>query len=378
MQTGHWLKVRLRSWNRNHQPIGFGDGTKVIAHLGAVPLRRTVSSVAYLSQSSHTLHFGLGAATRVDQLEVRWHAGETNFFDSLDANATYELTEGEAKPKKVVTDPKGHTAQNVPPESRNDGVLKASQPLNTPALQHPNPPAADDKARLIEFWNKQHAAMNAMKIEKDIPKAIALFREALALNPNHEDSRYYLGLCLARQDDGDGALAQLDELKRINPQSHRAFQQWGVLRAMFARTPADLEAAEASLERARALNPEETGALLVLGEISLLRGLPVKADERLAAACRTNPKAVGGFFLRAYLAWKREDNAAAAHLLEQTRNALGKDCQPKGATSEGDVKQKQHVETTPLTRFWESWDGSTEPARAFAKLDEHLNARAGR
>jgi hypothetical protein len=31
-QTGHWLKVRLRSWNRNHQPIGFGDGTKMFAH----------------------------------------------------------------------------------------------------------------------------------------------------------------------------------------------------------------------------------------------------------------------------------------------------------------------------------------------------------
>jgi tetratricopeptide (TPR) repeat protein len=96
-----------------------------------------------------------------------------------------------------------------------------------------------------------------MKVEKDNPKAIALFREALALNPSHEDSHYYLGLCLASQADPDGALAQLDELKRINPQSHRAFQQWGVLRAMFARTPADLAAAEKSLERAHASTPKK-------------------------------------------------------------------------------------------------------------------------
>jgi hypothetical protein len=39
--------------------------------------------------------------------------------------------------------------------------------------------------------------MNAMKVENDNPKAIALFREAFALNPSHEDSHYYLGLCLA-------------------------------------------------------------------------------------------------------------------------------------------------------------------------------------
>ena len=214
--------------------------------------------------------------------------------------------------------------------------------------------------------------MNAMKVENDNPKAIALFREALALNPSHEDSHYYLGFCLAGQGDADGALAQLDELKRINPQSHRAFQQWGVLRAMFARTPADLAAAEKSLERAHALNPEETGALLVLGEISLLCGDAAKADERLAAVCRTNPRAVGGFFLRAYLAWKRGDDVFARKLLEETRIALGKDWQPKGSTSEGDVKRKQHVETTPLARFWEAWDGSPEPASNFAKLDEHL------
>ena len=141
---------------------------------------------------------------------------------------------------------------------------------------------------------------------------------------------------------------------------------------MFAQTPADLDAAEKSLERAHALNPEETGALLVLGEISLLRGDAAKADERLTAACRTNPRAVGGCFLRGYLAWKHGDDAAARKLLEDTRTALGKDWQPKGSTSEGDVKQKQHVETTPLTRYWEAWDGSPEPARSFAKLDDHL------
>jgi tetratricopeptide (TPR) repeat protein len=362
MQTGHWLKVRLRSRNHRGQPLGCGDGSKVIAHLGDVALRRGVSSVSYLSQSSRTLHFGLGAATKVDRLEVRWHAGGTSFFDTLEADATYEITEGEPAPKQVAADAKRLTSQ-----------LRKDQGLVAPAATEKM-----DKARLVDFWAKQRAAMNAMKVEKDNAKAIPLFREALALNPAHEDSLYYLATCLASQGDNDGALAQLAELKRVNPQSRRAFAQWGTLRAMFPGSPADLQAAEDSLARAHAINPEETGALLVLGEVALLRGNTRLADERLTAACRTNPKAVGGFFLRGYLAWKRGDEPGANKFLEDTRAALGPDWQPKGATSEGDVKQKQHVEGTPLARFWEGWNGSTDPTRAFQTLDAFLNSGASR
>lgn len=234
----------------------------------------------------------------------------------------------------------------------------------------------NDKSRQLEFWNKQRAAMNAMKVENDRRKAIGLFRDALVLNPDHEDSRYYLGRCLAAESDIMGALEQLDELKRINPQSHRAWQQWGVLRALFATNSAALDAAEHSLERAHAINPEETGALLVLGEISLLRGDLAKADGRFTAACRTNPKATAGFFLRGYIAWKRGDPAQATRHLETLRVALGKDWQPKGSTSEGDVKQKQYVELTPLGRFAEGWDGSLRPESAFAKLESYLSGTA--
>jgi tetratricopeptide (TPR) repeat protein len=218
--------------------------------------------------------------------------------------------------------------------------------------------------------------MNAMKVEKDNARAVGLFREALALDPAHEDSLYYLATCLASIGDTETALATLTELKRVNPQSQRAFAQWGTLRALAPQSPGHLAAAEESLIRAHAINPEETGALLVLGEVALLRGDRKLADERLAAACRTNPKAVGGFFLRGYLAWKLGDEAKAGQFLDETRAALGKDWQPKGATSEGDVKQKQHVEKTPLAPFWENWSGSTDPARSFGALEQHLS-RAG-
>src|SRR5437899_2755687 len=82
----------------------------------------------------------------------------------------------------------------------------------------------------------------------------------------------------------------------------------------FGRGPA---AAEEFLQRAYALNPEETGALLVLGELSLMRGQPAKAEERLKAVCQTNSKAVAGLFLRGYLAWERGYNSQARDLLQE-------------------------------------------------------------
>ncbi|MHC1763040.1 MAG: tetratricopeptide repeat protein [Verrucomicrobiia bacterium] len=200
-------------------------------------------------------------------------------------------------------------------------------------------------------------------------------RRTWASNPAHEDSRYYLGLCLASEGRTERALAQLRELQRINPQSHRAWQQWGVLRASSSREPADLESAQGALERAHAINPEETGALLVLGEIALLRANAAEAAKHLSAACQTNPKAVGGFFLSAYIAWQNGDDAAAGRLLEGARAALGPDWQPRGATSEGDVQRKQHVEITLLARFWEEWDGATSPAQSLSALHTYLTQR---
>jgi Flp pilus assembly protein TadD len=367
MQTGHWLKARLHSQLKNGAPLGFGDGAKVIAHVGAVALRRTVSSASYMSQSSRVLHFGLGAAQQVDVLEVRWLGGQTNYFTNLEAGVTWELTEGDAEPKRLPAHGTSHESlAPQQPSSTTPGSSAASPQSVTPS---------DDRARIVEFWKAEHAAMDAMKVEKNISKAIRLFKVALGLNPQHEDSHYYLGNCLAQQGDWAGALHELSELTRINPQSHRGHSQWGTFRALSAGSDADLAEAEKSMRRAHELNPEETGALLVLGQVELLRGKSTEADDSFAKVCQTNPKAVGAFFLRAYLASKHGDFDSAQDLLKKTRQALGPDWRPKGATSEGDVQQKWHLEKTPLSRFWEDWNGSCDATTAFVGLDQYLRAR---
>ena len=341
MQTGHWLELRLR--NRTVQGArGFGTGSRVEAYADGTTHRRTVSSASYLSQSSHTVHIGLGEATNIDRVEVDWLGGGTNIYRKLAADARYDLVEGAAEA-----------------EVTQRSVTTNARPIG-------------EKDKLMEFWRAQRAGMNALKVDKNLEKAITNFRDALAYNPKHEDTHYYLAQALAGAGQIEAALVELETLQKLNPQSHRAFQQWGNLRAVSAKSPDQLSAAEKSLQRAREINPEETGALLILGEISLLKGDLAEADARLLAVSATNQRSVGALFLRGYLAFRRGDTAEAAELLKKTREALGKEWQPKGATAEGDVKQKQHIESSPLHQFYDEWNGLEDPAAAYASLRARL------
>lgn len=353
MAAGAWLKVRLRHRNASGNPNGFGHGSTAVAWVNGVPLRRTVNSVSYLSQSSLTLHWGLGTATAIDRFEVHWLAGETQVFGPLAANAFHEVREGDPQPRLL-----------GPSRSLTDAPTLPSPASAT----SPSGATAGDREQIRRFWSLQRAGMQALKSRQDPAAAIPLFREALALNPGHQDTRYYLAQSLAQVGDRDAALAELAELQRLDPGSHRAWQQWGLLRAQGATHTPDLAEAESALQRAYDLNPEETGVLLSLGAMALLRHQPDVAEDRLAAVTRTNPKATGAWFLRGFLAWYRGDAPRAAGFLRHAQESRGPEWQPKGATSEGDVRRRQHAEATPLATFWEDWDGTADPDAAFAAL----------
>ncbi len=349
MQRGHWLKLQLRSRVPGRpEAYGRGLGAQAIAYLGPTEVRRAVSPASYLSQSSPVLHFGLGDKTGIDRLDIRWASGATATFGALAADRTWEITEGQDAPREV---PRTATS--------------------TASRRMPSIPA-DDRSRTVAFWAKQREAMQALKVDRDVARAAVLLREAIALDPAHEDTRYYLASSLATLGDVPGALAELETLTRLNPSSHRALARWGALRAQTARGTADLFAAETSLQRAHDLNPEETGALLALGEISLLLGDRTRAEQRLGAVCAANPRAAGGLFLLGYLHWTRGDEQHATELLARTRAALGNDWKPRGSTSEGDVARKTHEDTTPLAPFLDGWNDSRRPADAYRDLDRHL------
>lgn len=352
MQSGNWLQIKLRNQGPSGGVLGRGEGSTVIVRAGELELRRTASSASYLSQSSRTLHVALGAVGAVDSVEVRWLGGKSQEYGPIAVNAFWELVEGEADPRRL------------------------SSPSTTEASKTKTVADPADRERIIEFWKTQRAAMDVLKKENDIPKATALFRRALELNPDHEDSRYYLANCLAVQGQIDLAMEHLQILTEINPLSHRAYKQLGVMLAMTATDPEQLDAAEQALEKSHEINKEGTGSLLVLGELSLLKGDLRLAEDRLELACRTNPKAVGGFYLLGYMAWKSDDRDASVGHLESAVAARGKDWVPEGAVAEGDVAERMHRETSPLSQYWEQWDGDLEPDTVFGTLDNYLTTES--
>jgi hypothetical protein len=53
------------------------------------------SGGSYLSQSDTRLHFGLGSASRVDKLEIRWPDGSSQVFQDVAADRFYQIREGQ-------------------------------------------------------------------------------------------------------------------------------------------------------------------------------------------------------------------------------------------------------------------------------------------
>ena len=52
------------------------------------------SGGSYLSQNDLRLHFGLGSATKVDSIEVRWPSGTVDKIGNLEADRFYSILEG--------------------------------------------------------------------------------------------------------------------------------------------------------------------------------------------------------------------------------------------------------------------------------------------
>ncbi len=346
---GHWVEFRLHDRvPPSNAPFGFGDGATVIAWVKGVPLRRTVGSSSYLSQDSHRIHIGLGSATKIDRLEVRWLRGTPENWANLPADRIWDITQGEPVAKPF-----------APP------VTGSGQPVAQAAQM--------DKSATQQFWAKQHAAMDAMKRERDFAKAVSLFREALAINPNHEDSHYYLANCLAELGDIPSAVGELDALIRINPQNHRAYQRKGELLAASASSKSNLAAARRTLDAALQLNSEETGTLVLLGEVQLAEGNLQEADRDLAHVLQANARAANALYFRGYIAWKRHDDRQAAALLSQAHHALGPDWKPAGTVLEGDVRRRMYSESGFLGVFAQQWNGDLKPSLAYAELDAYLH-----
>ena len=112
--------------------------------------------------------------------------------------------------------------------------------------------------------------------------------------------------------------------------------------------------------------------MLILGEVALAMGNASRAKQRLQWVCTTNPRSVGAWYLRGYIAWKSGYSGQARQMLQRARAARGKEWKPFGSVMEGDVHRRMHAEAAFLSPYWEQWDGAPEPAKAFKSLSAFL------
>ena len=88
--TSRWLSIKLIGTHCNRDAIG-ARVTVVSGDL--TQIREVKSGSGYLSQNDLRLHFGLGNATRVDKLTVRWLCGKVQTLQGVETNQVLILSE---------------------------------------------------------------------------------------------------------------------------------------------------------------------------------------------------------------------------------------------------------------------------------------------
>ena len=95
----NFLVVDLEGRTINRGAVG---AIVTVSAAGLVQRAERRAGDSYLSRSDPRLHFGLGARTKVDSIEVRWPSGTVQRFDAVPANTFIKIVEGASAPQTIV------------------------------------------------------------------------------------------------------------------------------------------------------------------------------------------------------------------------------------------------------------------------------------
>jgi hypothetical protein len=100
IQGRHWVNFELAGTKSNRMAIG--ARVKIVAG-GMTQTDEIHSGGSYLSQSDTRVHFGLGAATKIDSVEIRWPSGTIDTLQGLAGDQFYSVLEGKGvvKPAEI-------------------------------------------------------------------------------------------------------------------------------------------------------------------------------------------------------------------------------------------------------------------------------------
>jgi len=108
----HWISFELAGTKSNR--LAIGARLKLVA--GSMTQTSEIySGSSYLSQHDLRQHFGLGKATKIDSLEIRWPSGQVETLRDLAADKFYSVLEGQG----IVE------AEKIRPKAQSSGAARS-------------------------------------------------------------------------------------------------------------------------------------------------------------------------------------------------------------------------------------------------------------
>jgi hypothetical protein len=89
--ANHWVAIHTVGTKSNRDGIGARIRVKTAARILVDEVR---SGSSYISNSDMRVHFGLGSASKIEWVEIRWPSGLTERFASLPVDQIHTLKEG--------------------------------------------------------------------------------------------------------------------------------------------------------------------------------------------------------------------------------------------------------------------------------------------
>ena len=350
---GTFARVRLKATKTQHHALG---ATVIVSAGGVQQMDYVKATAGFQTQVPLELHFGLGGATVIDRLTVRWPSGAEQEFEGLPAGGLITVVEGQAP-----------TTSPVPAwaaSSRPKVGAGFSLALDAPTVEgHRARLAKAGKPVVLNFWAPW--CKPCMTELPDLAKASLQHRGAVrfvGVSVETKDTaavasaidRFGLGYPQFYSDDavmtsffgGDGE-APL-------PSTFVFDAQGQLVRAFYrAVSAADLDGVLAPL-RAEGTNAE---LALQLGEGLLMRGDLAGARRALERSLAADPESVFALIAMGTLLSKEGESAAAKVMLEravaadrdlpQAHFALGVACNEAGETAAAVAAFEQAVSIKP-------------------------------
>ena len=194
------------------------------------------------------------------------------------------------------------------------------------------------RAQTEQFWQVYRQATDA-RLAGKFQSAADFYSKALEIDPEHENSLYYLGNMRAELGDFNAAKRIWQDLIDINPSSSRAYVQLGnAYLNPDAHDHFDVQQAQICFEKAISINAEETGPLLRLGQIALVKRDFTSASKYFQAVLKSNFKSVPAYYLSGFIAWLNGDlETAKVQFSQAVKHAGGTKAKGK-VLGEGDTR----------------------------------------